>query len=121
MDVSMIIFGTHRIGIARQLFIPRLPTPGIAPKILIPAPSSLDWISFYAANSLTTCQRLLRSASYTTHLRTLPLKFSTWWVGIIVWKGSNWAKNPMDNGFRRRITPHFILELPGVWRHSSRH
>ena len=25
-------------------------------------------------------------------------------VAITVWKGSSWAKNPMDNGFRRRIT-----------------
>ena len=40
---------------------------------------------------------------------------------ITAWKGSNWAKNPMDNGFRQRITPHSTLELPGVWRNSNRH
>ena len=35
--------------------------------------------------------------------------------------GSSWAKNPMDNGFRQKITPHCTLELPGVWRNPSRH
>ena len=110
----MITFVTHPIGIARQLFTLRLPIPGIAPKILIRAQSSPDWISFCAVNSLTTCQCLLRPASCTTRRRMLPLKSSTCCVEIIAWKGSNWAKNPMDNGLLQRIMPHCMLELPGV-------
>ena len=57
----MITFVTQPIGIARQLFTRRLPIRGIALKILIPAQSSPDWISFCAASSLTTCRCLLRS------------------------------------------------------------
>src|SRR5436190_733445 len=51
MDVFAITFAMHPIGIGRQSFTRRLPIPGIAPKILIPAQSSPDWISFCWANS----------------------------------------------------------------------
>ena len=90
----MITFVTHPIGIARQLFTRRLPIPGIAPKILIPAQSSPDWISFCAASSLTTCQCLLRSASCTTRRRMLPLRSSTCCVGITVWKEIELGEEP---------------------------
>src|ERR1044072_7779117 len=62
MNGFTITFGTHPIGTARQLFILHLPTHGIAPKTLTTIQSSLDWILFFEASSLTIYQCSFRWA-----------------------------------------------------------
>src|SRR5262245_7614514 len=114
MDVFMITFVTHPIDIARQLFTRRPLIRGIALKTSITTPSSPDWISFCAASLSITCQCSFRWACYTTRPTMLSLRSNTYCVGITVWKGLSWVKNPMDNGFRQRITLLCMLEVLGV-------
>ena len=117
----MITCVTHPIGIGRQSFTSSSTDPWHRAEDIDYSTEQpgLDFI-LRRASSRTTCLCSCQWACCTTRQTMLPLRSIICCGAITVWKESNSAKNPTDNGRHRRITPRFTPESRAGSRRSIR-